>query len=39
VVDDEGRCCGIVSQADIALHCPQKTAAEVVREVSQHVAV
>lgn len=35
VVDDEGRCCGIVSQANIALHCPQKTTAEVVREVSQ----
>ncbi len=39
VVEEDGRCCGIISQADIALHCPQKTTAEVVREVSQHAAV
>jgi len=35
VVDDFGRCCGIVSQADIALKAPKKKTAEVVREVSE----
>lgn len=34
VIDDGGRCCGIVSQADIALHAPPRDAAEVVKEVS-----
>jgi CBS domain-containing protein len=34
VVDEEGRCCGIVSQADVARRVPDK-AGEVVREVSQ----
>ena len=38
VVDKNGRCCGIVAQADIARRlAPQKTA-EVVREVSQAAA-
>src|SRR5581483_917978 len=38
VVDANGRCCGIVSQADIARkYRPEKTA-EVVREVSQAAA-
>ncbi|HKA38055.1 MAG TPA: CBS domain-containing protein [Thermoanaerobaculia bacterium] len=35
VVDEFGRCCGIISQADIALRGPKKAAGEVVREVSQ----
>src|SRR6266498_2650563 len=35
VVDEFGRCCGIVSQADIALKAPGRKAAEVVREVSE----
>jgi len=33
-VDDEGRCCGIVSQADIARRMDE-LAAEVVKQVSQ----
>ena len=35
VVDDEGRCVGIVSQADLALRAGTKLAGEVVREVSR----
>ena len=35
VVDDEGSCCGMVSQADIALHAAEHQVARVVREVSQ----
>ena len=35
VVDEFGRCCGIVSQADIALRGPKKKTAEVVRELSE----
>lgn len=35
VVDEEGCCCGVVAQADIALHLPQEQTAEVVRELSQ----
>lgn len=38
VVDEQGRCCGIVAQADIALRCPSDVTSEVVREVSQPVA-
>ena len=34
VVDDQGRCCGIVSQADIALKYGAEKAGEVVRRVS-----
>jgi CBS domain-containing protein len=34
VVDEFGRCCGIVSQADIALHGSKKATAEIVKEVS-----
>ena len=34
VTDDAGRCCGIVSQADIAKSAPQDETAEVVREIS-----
>src|SRR5207245_4071956 len=35
VVDDGGRCIGIVSQADIALHGSKGDTAEVVKEVSK----
>jgi len=35
VVDEAGRCCGIVSQADIALHAPKRKTAEVVKEISE----
>ena len=37
VTDDFGRCCGIISQADIALSVDKKKTGEVVQEVSQHV--
>jgi CBS domain-containing protein len=35
VVDPNGCCCGIVSQADIARQLPSQQAGEVVKEVSQ----
>jgi len=35
VIDHDGSCCGIVSQADLARHAPSGKTAEVVREVSQ----
>jgi CBS domain-containing protein len=35
VVDDQGQCCGIVAQADLALAGPDRVTVEVVREVSQ----
>jgi len=35
VLDGEGELCGIVSQADIALHLSKNKIAEVVKEVSQ----
>lgn len=38
VVDDNGRCCGIVSLADIARKCAPDVTSEVVREVSQPIA-
>ena len=38
VVDANGRCCGIVAQADIAQYAPRKTTAEVVKEVSKQTA-
>ena len=34
VVDGDGACCGIVSQADIARKCPEHETAEVVRDIS-----
>jgi len=37
VIDEQGSCCGMVSQADIAQHAPGKMTAEVVRTVSQQV--
>jgi len=38
VVDDEGRCIGIVSQADIARYGPDHVTAEVVQRVSEPTA-
>ena len=35
VVDEQGRLCGIVSQADIAQHAPKSSTGELVQEVSQ----
>jgi len=35
VVDDQGKCCGIVSQADIALHADKAETGALVREVSE----
>jgi CBS domain-containing protein len=35
VVDEEGVCCGMVSQADIALHAPKTETAEVVKTLSK----
>jgi CBS domain-containing protein len=35
VTDDDGRCCGIVAQADVAWQLGQREAGEVVLQVSQ----
>jgi len=35
VVDEDGVCCGIVAQADLARHAPRQDTAEVVRAVSK----
>lgn len=35
VVDENGSCCGIVAQADIAINASDSTTAEVVQEVSK----
>ena len=35
VVDEAGRCCGVVAQADIARHASKSDTAAVVREVSR----
>lgn len=35
VVDNDGTCCGIVAQADIALHVDEKETAAVVRDISR----
>ena len=35
VVDESGKCCGIVSQADIARHANEKETGDLVREVSE----
>ncbi len=35
VVDESGRCCGIVSQADVALEAGDRKAGNVVKEVSK----
>lgn len=34
-VDEEGRCCGMVAQADLARHAYDEKAAEVVKRVSR----
>jgi len=38
VVDENGACCGIVAQADIATNAPASETAEVVQEVSKSAA-
>lgn len=38
VVDDDGCCCGIVSQADIALQASEGRTAELLRDVSEPTA-
>ena len=35
VIDESGRCCGIVAQADIARKAPEGETAELVRDISQ----
>lgn len=35
VMDDQGNCCGIVAQADLARHVPRQAVGQVVRELSQ----
>jgi CBS domain-containing protein len=37
VTDKQGHLCGIVSQADVALHAPQDEVAEVVKKVSEPI--
>jgi len=37
VIDEQGSCCGMVSQADIAQYAPEKMTAQVVKTVSQQV--
>jgi CBS domain-containing protein len=39
VVDESGRCCGIIAQADIAVTAPAHEVAEVVEEVSKGAGV
>lgn len=34
VVDEGGCCCGVIAQADLALHVPEDQTAEVVKELS-----
>jgi YHS domain-containing protein/predicted transcriptional regulator len=36
VIDEGGSCCGIVSQADLALRVPESEAGRVVKEISRH---
>jgi CBS domain-containing protein len=38
VVDENGACCGIIAQADIALNAKDDKTAEVVQEVSRSAA-
>jgi CBS domain-containing protein len=35
VIDEEGGCCGMVAQADLARHAPRRQIAELLEEVSQ----
>jgi CBS domain-containing protein len=39
VVDEDGGCCGIVSQADVARNAPRRQIAELLEEVSQPALV
>ncbi|HYF51253.1 MAG TPA: CBS domain-containing protein [Planctomycetota bacterium] len=39
VVDDQGRCCGVIAQADIARCADEHQAAELLREVSEPASV
>lgn len=39
VVDTQGRCIGMIAQADIALHAPAEKVAEVLAEISRPLAV
>ncbi len=39
VIDDAGRCCGMVAQADIAINADTSKTAEVVQEVSRAAGV
>ena len=38
VVDQTGRCCGVISQADVAKATPTRQTAEVVSERSEHAS-
>lgn len=38
VVDESGRCCGMVSQADVARTAPEHEAAKLLRDVSRPTA-
>ena len=38
IADGQGKCCGIVAQADLARHLPTEKVAQVVRDVSQSPA-
>jgi CBS domain-containing protein len=38
VIDDEGNCCGIVSQADVARQAPEHETGELVQEISRPTA-
>ena len=37
MVDDQGRCVGIIAQADIALHAPARIVAKTVAEISKSI--
>ena len=37
VVDNQGRCIGIITQADIALHAPEGIIAEILAEISKSI--
>lgn len=39
VVDDNGACCGIVAQADVAINAGDRKTAEVVQEVSKAASI
>ena len=37
MVDNQGRCVGIIAQADIALHAPAQIVAKTVAEISKSI--